>query len=309
MLKNTSSEQIVRELLEIETQERGLEENALDRLTELLRRGYHLAQGYPSMFEFCFQRLGYSAGKASRRSSALKCLESISDPKREDVLEKLKSGALTLTHLTQVQKAADKTKATKAQREEVLTRLENTSTREAERVLIGEFGLTSVVKETVRPVTETESRLTLIVDEETLSLLEEFKNLTAHQNPYGSSSLALKLALQTALKKKTPKPFPAPEMKTENPIHEIPSESGTQMNLGKDAQGQRIVTGKLRSQVWHRDKGRCTYFNGKTGRKCGSKYMLQIDHIKTYANGGKTEINNLRLLCRSHHHMRNSTRH
>jgi hypothetical protein len=268
-----TSEELVKELIEIEHQERALEEDALLRLTEIRRRRYYLELGFASLFEFCEKHLGYSAGKASRRVASLKLLESVSDEKAEIVYGKLRTGALTLTHLSQLQSVATKKKLSREKKEEMLLKLEDTSTREAERVLATEFGAEAIRRETFTPVTETDTKVSLVLDLETLKLLEEFKHRTAHQNPRGSSATALKLALQIALGKKRPRPVPAPEL--------IPASS------------QRLVRGKLRAAVWQQDRGRCSI--------CGSTYMLEVDHRVPWSAGGKTELSNLRLLCRAHH--------
>ena len=38
-----------------------------------------------------------------------------------------------------------------------------------------------------------------------------------------------------------------------------------------------------------------------TGRRCTSRHLLQIDHIRPWARGGGCEPANLRLLCHAHH--------
>lgn len=53
----------------------------------------------------------------------------------------------------------------------------------------------------------------------------------------------------------------------------------------------RYVQVGVKAEVWERDKGKCV--------NCGSTLALEIDHIEPYAVGGKTEVENLRLLCRS----------
>ena len=275
MIHALTSEQLVSELKEIETQERGLEEDALVRLTELHRRGYAITAGYPSLFEFCVKVLGYSQGKASRRTQGLKFLESMSDAKASEVKMKMKEGKLSLTHLCQLQSVARKEKLTVARREEMITKLEGTSVRGAERILVSEFGVEAVARESVRPLSESASKLSVVVDQETLGLLEEFKNLTAHQNPQGSTAEALKLALKLALQKKRPT-VPAPVRSSAPP----------------SLREARLARGRLRALVWRRDQGRC--------RICGSKYMLEVDHVVPYSKGGKTELKNLRILCRAH---------
>ena len=53
----------------------------------------------------------------------------------------------------------------------------------------------------------------------------------------------------------------------------------------------RYVPVQVRAAVWRRDGGRC--------KNCGSSRALELDHIKPFAQGGKTSMENLRLLCRN----------
>lgn len=52
----------------------------------------------------------------------------------------------------------------------------------------------------------------------------------------------------------------------------------------------RYVGVQVRAYIWERDKGKC--------QNCESSYGLEIDHILPFAAGGKTEAENLRLLCK-----------
>lgn len=53
----------------------------------------------------------------------------------------------------------------------------------------------------------------------------------------------------------------------------------------------RFIPKMVQAEVWRRDRGECT--------KCKSTYALELDHIKPYAMGGKSTVDNLRLLCRA----------
>jgi len=54
---------------------------------------------------------------------------------------------------------------------------------------------------------------------------------------------------------------------------------------------QRYISVQLKAEVWERDQGRC--------QNCQSRYAIELDHIKPYALGGKTTLENLQLLCRN----------
>jgi 5-methylcytosine-specific restriction endonuclease McrA len=44
----------------------------------------------------------------------------------------------------------------------------------------------------------------------------------------------------------------------------------------------------------------CEYTDPRTKQRCGSKFYLEIDHIRPVALGGDNGLSNLRLLCRTH---------
>ena len=70
----------------------------------------------------------------------------------------------------------------------------------------------------------------------------------------------------------------------------------------------RAIPAAVRRQVWERDRGCCSYVDRGSGRRCGSRHLLEIDHIVPYAVGGSAEPDNLRLLCAAHHRYRHAQR-
>ena len=66
----------------------------------------------------------------------------------------------------------------------------------------------------------------------------------------------------------------------------------------------RTIPAAVRRQVWERDRGCCSYVDRGSGRRCGSRHLLEIDHVVPYALGGSAEPDNLRLLCAAHHRYR-----
>ena len=68
----------------------------------------------------------------------------------------------------------------------------------------------------------------------------------------------------------------------------------------------RYIPAAVRREVWRRDQGCCSYLDPHSGRRCGSRYRLEIDHIVAFALGGGAELGNLRLRCRAHHRLRHA---
>ena len=71
----------------------------------------------------------------------------------------------------------------------------------------------------------------------------------------------------------------------------VENEDGTPLDVGRK---RRTVTTALKRALWSRDRG-CT-FPG-----CQNKRYVDAHHVRHWANGGETSVDNLTLLC-SHHH-------
>ena len=57
----------------------------------------------------------------------------------------------------------------------------------------------------------------------------------------------------------------------------------------------RTIPAAVKRHIWLRDRGRCTYRDPESGRCCGSRHLVQIDHVQPYAMGGSASADNLRL--------------
>ena len=66
----------------------------------------------------------------------------------------------------------------------------------------------------------------------------------------------------------------------------------------------RFIPKAVRQEVFRRDAHTCKYQNSQTGKICGSRYQIEIDHIMPWAMGGSSAIENLRCLCDQHNRHR-----
>ncbi len=82
--------------------------------------------------------------------------------------------------------------------------------------------------------------------------------------------------------------------------------TGAATPASKPCASGRAIPAAVKRQVWKRDGGRCSYVDRETGRRCNSRYMIEIDHILPYALGGGADPGNLRLLCEVHHRHRHA---
>lgn len=67
----------------------------------------------------------------------------------------------------------------------------------------------------------------------------------------------------------------------------------------RPAKGKRTIPADVRRAVWARDEGRCT-FVGTTGHRCGTRTLLEFDHVDPVVRGGKASVEGMRLRCRAH---------
>ncbi len=246
-------------------------------LAEIERRRLYSKYGASSLHEFCIRVLGYSEGAAHRRISAMRCMVSV-----PEVKEKLETGTLNLTTVSlahsffQNKKKINRKIYSKEEKKDVLTKLAGKSKLESLKVLASLSPESVKQPEMIKPISATETRITLTLDEGTLSKLRKLQDLHSHKLKTRELAELIKLlatnSLETEEKKKVPKEMPTS-------LARSPS---------------RHVPVSLKRQVWMRDKGQCTYPG------CQSRHRLEIDHCEPFSMGGETEINNLRLLCKAH---------
>jgi hypothetical protein len=60
----------------------------------------------------------------------------------------------------------------------------------------------------------------------------------------------------------------------------------------------RTINARLRTAIAYRDQARCVVPG------CGARHRLEFDHVNPFNNLGPTELDNLALLCRFHHHLK-----
>ena len=73
------------------------------------------------------------------------------------------------------------------------------------------------------------------------------------------------------------------------PQPEAAGASGGSAQPRHRARRSRYIPAPVRREVWRRDGGCCSYVDPHSGRRCGSRFLLELDHIVPFALGGSTE--------------------
>ena len=296
----------------------------LEMINLAFERKHHLEQGYSSLFDYLTKAHGYSEGSAQRRILAAKLLRS-----NPEVSVKIEEGTLNLTTLSKAQgilqaqeKLSGKT-IKPEQKELVLQTIENKSTDQVEKALFELFPDLSKEDHTERltRVSPSTSKYTTYFDEETLNDLERAKELLSHIMPDGNFTEVIRYILKDFLKRKDPlRRVEKTAKRSKQTVTVTDTDTGADAGADADAgagaetdagadagadssaatPAKPRVTSKIRRSTIQKAHARCEYRNPKTGKTCGSRYQLQIDHIKPKAIGGTDAPENLRCLCRMH---------
>jgi 5-methylcytosine-specific restriction endonuclease McrA len=64
----------------------------------------------------------------------------------------------------------------------------------------------------------------------------------------------------------------------------------------------RYIPAAVSHAVMIRDEGCCSYV-GSDGKRCGARGMLEFDHVKPFALGGRHEASNIQILCKTHNRL------
>ena len=88
------------------------------------------------------------------------------------------------------------------------------------------------------------------------------------------------------------------------PQPEAAGASGGRTQPSDRARRSRYIPAPVRREVWRRDGGCCSYVDPHSGRRCGSRFLLELDHVVPFALGGSAEPGNLRVRCAAHHRLR-----
>jgi hypothetical protein len=114
--------------------------------------------------------------------------------------------------------------------------------------------------------------------------LRQAQALLRHQIPDGNLEQILDLALTALLRETTKRKVAA----TDRP----------RPSAGASPRSRRIAAA-VKREVWARDRGRCA-FVAQGGRSCMETGFLEFHHVRPYAIGGLSTIDNIQLRCRAH---------
>ncbi len=183
--KSLDNSALIAEIRQASKNEQDLTLQVIELIAEINRRKTFLKLGFSSLFDFVTKDLGYEPSSAMRRIQAARAISEM-----PELREKIADKSLSLSVVSQGQnflnkKASDSGKKISiAEKTELFKKLENKSTREAEKELFKlapELCLKS--KEQEKVLSENLTELRFVIDTETKQKIDELKLWMSHQNP------------------------------------------------------------------------------------------------------------------------------
>ena len=296
-------------------------------------RRIYLDRGYSSCFLYLVEILGYSSSAAMRRLDAARLLKEI-----PEVAEQIESGSLNLSQIGELSRAIkekEKTSSCKIDsvtKQELIEKILDKTTIETQKDLSKALDLDLREPEKTRFQKDDSVNLSLTLTAEQFEKLSRCKDLAAaalfQSGQEASWAAVLEHLSDQFLKRKnasTKSKIPADKKTVENPIaaSEVenannadkmsPSktESALKPNLIANKtlnpedktkplpKTNKNLTPKIRKIILHRDKC-CQYRDAITGKLCGSRFGLEVDHIHPRWAEGHHDPENLQALCRQH---------
>ena len=333
-LSSLSDDQLLVELKTRVQRERDATDDVIFILKEVEDRQLPIKRGFSSLFKFLTVELKYSESCAQRRIQAIRFIKSVGPELGEKVSDDLKSGDLSLATLCNVQSAlwqeekearrvAGKSEVqaflSAQDKVELLSNLKGKTSDEVQKALGDHSQNTAAAlglpvptlnmrkrRGGKRIVSSKDTEVKVVLDTETMEMLQELKLQFSHKlkdsNSYSElMSLVIHSAWATIVpaakttdvqastvkEKKVPSPKPQSHFPSTQPTKRF----------------SRYIPVAVHRAVMTRDGNCCNYKEPVTGRVCGSKYKIQLDHIVPFAVGGEATVENLQARCQSHNQL------
>lgn len=289
-LNELTNQILVAALKSFKGQENSVQAHIIRYLSEFDNRKLYRDLGYSSLFTYCTETLGYSAGAAYTRVQAARCLKD-----NPEIFELIRDGKVTICSVAEIAKI--KVQSVKS---EIIQEAIGKSKEEVKMLTIPHLPVEEIKREVITPKnvevapdlfsepSQTESPLnqketrfnfSIEVDGDFMRLYNEAKALVGHV----PANEVFKRALKGFIEKKT-----------EAPKRRVAESQGRSLS--------RYISKADRFEVRKRDGGRCTYI-APDGKRCSERHGLEFDHIMPFGKGGDNSVQNIRLLCRAHNQL------
>ena len=280
-LRHRSKQEIDRGLRAISAHDRQTTAALLAHLAEGEAKKVYSDHGCSSMLTYCMGELRYSEDAALRRIGVARAARRF-----PGIFPAIADGRLNLTAVLLIKPHLRPENAA-----ELLAMIAHRTKREIEGLIAARWpqalALERVGRMKVIPIAPGLSEIRVVVRNSTLAGLNRARDLMSHANPTGDMDAVLDRLARLGVDQLEKQKFATTD-------HPRPARSG--------ASDSRRIPAEVRRAVYARDGGQCSFIDAR-GRRCPSRHQLEFDHVVPVARGGKSTVDNVRMLCRAHNHL------
>ncbi len=307
-LKILSDCELVSETEKSVSAERTSTAEVIRHLQEINRRKLYLDRGFPNLYEMVTKHFGYCAGSAMRRISSMRLVNEL-----PEIEAKIESGELSLTAAASVQsffysESKEARPYTRSQKMDLLETCLGKSSRDVERELC-KRNPEREKREFAKHVSADRVRVSFTISEELNAKLETLKRLLAHVDSSMSTESLIERLAELGLEKFDPvrkaKRARAPKQSRDlasatEPGEQIKPPQAPPPPPAREVRSRYIPAIEIHEANLRCDSQGCEFVDAESGRRCGSRQLLQKDHVIPFSKGGPNSAENLRIYCAAH---------
>jgi hypothetical protein len=294
-----TNEELHHRLVSRAAEERRLTHQILQLIAEVDQRKLYLPMAQASLFDYLVQLIGYTPASAQRRIDAARMMQQV-----PELGSKIENGSLKLTQVSQVQQVLrlvrkkDNIQLLPDEKKDLLAKLENKTGAESELILAQEFKLPPQTHFRQKVQQDESVRIEFTLNKEQMEVVERAKALLSHARPGATLAEIIVSLAERYIKTRV-------ETKSKAKVRTDQGSSSAAEGTGSQRRGvsQPAIPAAVKKAILGRSQG-CEFRDSKTGKVCGSKRFLEVDHIQPRFAGGGNESSNLRLMCSSHNKFR-----
>ena len=272
-MRNLQNTELISQFKTLVASERKITSQVLQFIAEIDRRRLYLDLAYGSLYDFLVKGHGYSNGAAMRRIEAARLLREI-----PEVASQIQSGAVSLSQLSIIQRAAKEHRKETGQRleparkKELLLQIEGITQSQTEALVRTTLQI-ALPKIQPKPVYHRDESVTLTItlSKEQMVTVEKARQLLAHVVPGGEWPEVFEHLCRKEVEKRTV------------------------------SKGHSAVA--IKKQLLNKEAC-CQYVDMESGKKCDSTLRLELEHIRPRWAGGSDDAENLTILCAQHNRHR-----
>lgn len=316
--KYLSVTQLDQRMKSLAGQERELLCEIIQTIQEIHRCKGYLELGFPNLFCYLVEGVGYSDGSAQRRIEAARLVTEV--PK---ALEDIKSGDLKLTQVSLVQSAArEKAKTsvnpvTAKDKQEILKQITQKNFAQSQQQVAAYFDLPIKEHAKLKIQADESVRVEVTVSKELFEDMKRAQALISHAVPTADWESYLRYVTDLALKQKTKvRQLKSETVQRDKTQHnsksaersaikpqEIQVDAASEIStveicVSKPAAAKPFST-RQRKLLLSSSSG-CQFRDPVTQKECRSRWFLQIDHKHSRWAGGLSDLTNAQVLCGQH---------